>query len=453
MNEEEKDLKNIFSRFKKRDFAGTEGQAIKNSSYYLTTTLITKIGSLLFTIIVARLLMPELFGLYSLALATIVLFSAFSDLGIGPAFTAYASESLGLKNPKKAKAYFTFLKKYKIYLLLLVSAILILSSYFVANVYYGKPIFFALLVGGIYIPIVGFTSFLTSAFQANNNFKYPMIKEIIYQILRLALVPVGILFLLKTSIEISILLASIILILTFCYFIALIFMKISLKSQVPFIKSPGEKLLDKDKINLRKFILPLTLTALSGVFFGYIDTIMIGHFVLGEFIGYYSAAFGLISSVAVIVGFAAGGLFPIFSRMQGKSLDKIFKKTKNITLPIAILAAVVSFALSKFIIVLIYGPAYEPATLLFKLFSLIIIITPLTMIYDTYFISRKRTAIIAKLLIATTVINIILNYVLITAGLKFGMLEAVMGACIATIISRFLYMGGLMIFRKNGKKK
>ncbi len=49
---------------------------------------------MLFTIVVARMLLPELFGLYSLALVTIVLFASFSDLGISSALITYGAKAL-----------------------------------------------------------------------------------------------------------------------------------------------------------------------------------------------------------------------------------------------------------------------------------------------------------------------------------------------------------------------
>ncbi|MCG2686816.1 oligosaccharide flippase family protein, partial [Candidatus Parcubacteria bacterium] len=81
-NETQSTFKNIFQRFKKRDFSGNTGQAMKNSSFQLAQNLIIKISSFLFTIVVARLLMPELMGLYTLALSTIIMFSILSDFGI-----------------------------------------------------------------------------------------------------------------------------------------------------------------------------------------------------------------------------------------------------------------------------------------------------------------------------------------------------------------------------------
>src|SRR3989339_886938 len=107
IKEEEKDFLNIFQRLKKRDFSGNTGQAIKNSTYQIATSLVYKISSIIFTIVVARLLMPELYGLYGLALSTIVLFMAFSDFGIGTALLTFIAKNIDI-DKKKAKGYYNF---------------------------------------------------------------------------------------------------------------------------------------------------------------------------------------------------------------------------------------------------------------------------------------------------------------------------------------------------------
>jgi len=172
------DIKNIFNRFKKRDFSGDTGQAIKNSSYQFVQNLIFKIGSLAFTIVVARMLLPELMGLYNLALATIILFVSFSDLGVSSALITFGAKYLGKKDFSKTKAYAKKLFKWKIYLVLISSSVLLISSYFIAEIYYAKPIFYALLVGGLYLPIVSLLGFVEQMFKTTENFKIPLIKEI-----------------------------------------------------------------------------------------------------------------------------------------------------------------------------------------------------------------------------------------------------------------------------------
>ena len=453
LEREESDLKGIFNRFKKRDFKGTEGQAIKNSSFQLATTLIAKAGSLIFTIIIARMLLPELFGLYTLALSTIILFASFSDFGLGSALVNFISKSLVEKSFPKAKTYFIKLLKYKLILVILASLVLLSLAYYVSNVYYNKPIFYALLAGGIYLPVVSLLGFIETAFKANNNFREPFFKEFLFQVLRLIFVPLAIFLFLKGTFSNEAIIAGVIIILAFSYFLTLIFLVIMSKYNLGFLKVKKDRLTNVENKSLKKFILPLTATALSGVFFGYIDTIMLGHFVTGEFIGYYGSTFSLIGAGSVIIGFAGAALFPIFSRLKGQKLEKAFKKTFNFILIISLVSAILSFFLAPIIINIVYGQEYSSSIILLRIFSLLLIVLPLTGIYDSYFMSQERTKIIAILLVGTTIVNIVLNYVFIVFGLKFGMMQAVIGACIATIISRYIYFFGMKFCRQRSQFK
>jgi len=447
LKEEVREAKGVFWRMRKRDFSGSTGQVVRNSGYSFATIIIAKWGSLLFTIIIARLLMPELFGLYSLSLATIVLFSAFSDLGIGSALIVFVSRALSEKNPKKARAYFDGLLRYKIYLIIVSSLALLASAYFIATFYYNKPIFLALLAGGLYLPVVNIIGYWEGVFRAKNSFRYILMKEIIFQALRISLVPLGIFYLLRTNLEPSLIVAGIILILAFCYLIALIFFRVNLTRSVAFLRRSGRKLTEKDKKVLRKFILPLSVTALSGMFFGYIDTLMLGHYVESSFIGYYGAAFGLIGAAASLIGFLPGAVLPVFSRLRKKNLDIMFVKIRSFLLLISVLAAVFTFYFARYVL-LIYGSNYLPATNLLKIFSVLLVILPLIGLYSSYFVSQERTKPLAVLLIIATALNILLNFVFISYGLRFGMMQAVLGACIATIISRIFYLGGFIFWRK-----
>jgi O-antigen/teichoic acid export membrane protein len=448
LNQEERDVKNIFTRIKNRNFSGNTGQAMKNSGYLITTTLVAKFGSLLFTIILARLLMPELFGLYSLALGTIVFFAGFSDFGIGKTMITFVAKALGMNNKKKAKAYFSRTWRIKILIVSITSLVLLISAYFIANFYYNKPIFYALLVGGIYLPISSFLGFIEGVFRSSNKFQYLLIKEVAYQILRLTIIPLAIFFLLKTTISKDILVSIIIFLLAICMGISLLIFVYYFRKKIPFFKEKRTILSSKEKKNMNRFVWPLALTVLSGTFFGYIDTIMLGHFVESEFIGYYAAAFSLAASAAAIIGFFAGALFPIFARLKGKALERSFRKTRTISLLISFSTAIVTFFVAKYAILIAYGNEYLPAVPILKMFSLFVLIGPIIGVYDAYFTSQERTKVIAILLIITTIINIGLNWTFITYGLRFGMFEALIGATLATLISRGVYLFSLGIYKK-----
>lgn len=446
IKEEAKEIRGLLGRLKRRDFSGNTGQAVKNSSYSLATLLIAKGGSLLFTIILARILMPELFGLYSLALSTIILFMTFSDLGIGSAMIVFISKSIGKRKDSEAKGYFNLLLKWKGFLTLGIAIALVISSKFLAENYYQKPIFLALLAGFFYVLVSQALGLLNTAFQAANLFKPILYKEIIFQTTRIILVPLTILILLKSSS--NILLFSIIIALSISYIFPYIYLFISRK-KIPFFSKEEKKILPKQRKKLIQFILPLSAVALSGFLFGYIDMIMLGKFVSGGFIGYYSAALNIIHSLLAVLAFSSIAFFPIFGRLSKERLERGFRKSRKMVLFLSIFSFIVVFLLASPIIKIIYGSTYSPAINLFRILSLLVLSYPLNSLYQTYYISQMKSTIVSKLLIFSTILNIVLTYILITALAPQGGYYSTIGAASASVISRYTYLALLILCRKN----
>lgn len=435
LGQETKEVGDILGRFKKRDFSGNTGQAVKNSTFQFSTTLVSKVGSLIFTIVVARILLPELFGLYSLALSTILVFSAFSDLGISNTLIKFISSS---KNNSKSKAYFSYLMKVKLILMSSAIVALFVSSYFIAYSYYNKPIFLALAVGALYILFSGFAGIFDGVFQSQNNFKKTFFKEIIFQSLRLTLVPLIILFTIRTF-QTEVMLSSIFLVLSFAFLIALLFISISARKQIPFLKLKTNELDKKEKGMLNKFIVALSALTLSNVLFGYIDMIILGRFVEAEFIGYYRAAFSLIASAIPLITFSSA-LFPLFSRLKGKRLERGLKKSVRITFLIAVPSFILTFILSPLVVRIIFGPQYVLSSNILRLFSVLILFLPLISIYSSYLVSQNKPKRVTISLLASAILNIILNITFVFLLLPYGQLQAVYGVATATIISNIFYL-------------
>lgn len=421
----------IFKRIKNRDFSGNTGLAVKNSMFSFIGALVLKLGSLAFTIILARMLMPELFGLYSLTLSTIVFMTTFCDLGIGTVLVSYVSRELA-KKKNNARAYVDYLFKIKFNLTLILAFILLFSSYFLAKYYYNKPLFLALAVGSLYILVLSFQAFYSGLFQAVNKFQYNIYKEIIFQVSRLILIPTAIILTIKHSTEI--LLFAIILTLTLCYFISALYMFFT-RPKFNFTKN----LDNKEKRMVWKFILPLTTTAISGIFFGYIDMIMLGRFVESEFIGYYSAALALIGSVGSLIGFS-GAVFPIFSRLGGARLKRGLSRVLLFSMPLSLAASLGAIFLSKYIILLVYGADYSPSINILRLLSILLLIDPLIAIYSNYHISKFDQKFVAKTLIFATLLNITLNYLFIQYALQFSHYATVFAVSFAILISRLTFL-------------
>jgi len=441
-------IKDIFRRIKKRDFSGNTGIVIKNSIFQFSTTAVAKFGSLLFTIILARMLMPELFGLYSLALSTILIFSTFSELGIGETLIRFISKEFG-KNKKKlkVKSYAIYLGKIKLFFIFISMLILIISANLISNVYYQKPLFLALIAGSLYILFIGTTGFLQSILIASNYFRGIFYKEIIFQVVRLIIIPLLILLSLKQLLSSESILFFIILGLSFSYFISSIFLLILSKNKFKYLTEKEEKISSSEKKKVNKFIIPLSATVITTIFFGSIDMIMLGRFVLSEFIGYYRAAFTLVAAIAPLISFSAV-LLPIFSKLKSHQLERGFKKSLLMTLCFSLVSFLFVFLFSSFIINFIYGDEYGFSINLLRFFSLLLISIPINAIYISYFTAKGKPIIITKLLIISVVMNIFLNFLAIFLLIDYGNLVVVYGVTGATIISNWFYTLGLIISKK-----
>ncbi len=358
-------------------------------------------------------------------------------MGIGSALIRYISRNE--EDPKKTGAFVIYIRNLKIKLTLLASLVLVLSSYFLARYYYQKPIFYALLAGALYLVCTSFMGFVVGLFQVRNNFKYPFYKEIFFQTIRSVLIPIAILFFISSSIEI--LLGTIFFFLGICFLLSILFLFPKIK------KYPNSNLDKSEKKEVLRFILPLSATALSGLFFGSIDIIMLGRFVESSYLAYYQAAFALLGSVGALIPFSTA-FFPLFSRLKEIKLKLALKKSIFFTVSLALLAIAFTFVLAPFIVRLIYGVDYSPAVLILRVLSVLLVIDSLNAIFSSFLITQSKNIVLAKILIFVTILNIILNFFLIRYLLQFSMLQATIGAAIATIISRLVL---LVLLIKNKK--
>jgi O-antigen/teichoic acid export membrane protein len=448
---EENDFKNIFNRFKKRDFSGNTGIAIKNSTYQIGTVLVGKFLALLFTAILARVLMPELFGLYSLILATVFIFISFTDLGIDSAVIKFISYELGKKNKLNAKAYLNYLLGLKILLLITVSVIFILVSKYLAIDYYQKPIFTAFLIGPIIIVSTGLITFFESALRAANNFKPILFKEGFFQIARFVFVFSIFFLLIKPSFSKEITLFWVILGVSMAYILTLAFIFIFSRKTLSFKGVSLSKLSKKQKKQVIKFILPLSIVTLSAVIYAYVDIFILGRFVEASFIGFYTGAVSIIGSLAALVSFSVV-MLPIFSRLRGKRLEQAFNKSLRIISIVSFAIFLGVFIFAPLIVNIILGKDYASSVIILRVLSLLMISNPLNAIYTSYFVSKGKTKFLARLFLSSTFINILLNLILITQFLKYGQLQAVIGASIATLVSKFLPLF-IIIYKKIKDKK
>lgn len=439
--------KEFFRRVINRDFSGNDGLAVKNYSYQLSTNLVSKIGGLVYTVIIARMLMPELFGLYSLALSTIFIFMAFSDLGVGDTALRFISRELSKENYVKAKSYFNYLFRFKIYITVFASFLLLVSAKFISENYYHKPIFLALVAGCLYVIFTSFGSFLYSIAQASNKFRGVFYKEILFQVTRIILVPMIILLSLKAIVDADRVLFNVVLGLSFASFITLIFLAIYLRNEVKYLTGKSGNLPKTEKNRIKGFILAISIISLCGIISIYTDVFILGGFVSSELIGNYTAAFSLIGAAIPLIGFSVA-VAPILNRLKGKKLDVFFRKIFTISLVLSLAGFVVVFVFADYIMNIIFGEEYLYAANILRILSFLFFSAPLAQLYATYFTAIGKPFLITRLLVAFTIINIALNLIVVSYLAGRSEILATYGAAVATVVSGGIYMILLFIRTK-----
>ncbi len=445
-------FKSVLKKIRKKDFQGKTGLAIENSFFQFSSGLITKITTLLFTIILARLLVPEVFGLYSLVLSTLLIFVSLSDFGVNQTAIRFVSRSLALEHLKNAKEYLVYFSKIKLFLTAFSVIVLFAIAKYLADNYYGKPIFLALLVGTFFLIFRQGSYFLQTILQAKNYFRGVFLSELVFQIARIVIVPLSTIFALKYSLSYGVLAAVIIFGISFSYLLSIIVALKFINKKCGFIKENAGTLNKKLKAKARHFILLMSITVFSGTFFANIDKFMLGHFVASQFIGYFDAASSLVAAAIALVPFSVV-LLPLFSGMEEERLSRAFNKVLSITLLISFFASLLIALFAPNIISLVYGAQYAPAANILRLLSLTLIIGPATALFHSYFIARGTPQVMTKILFFTTPLNVGLNYIFIKQFIVSGEINAVFGVVVATLITKFIYFVLLAFSKKFRRKK
>lgn len=440
------DIKKLFNIVKGKDEKSMTRKAIVNSGYIFTTNAISRLGGLIFTILLARLLLPELFGIYNIVLSILLTIATVTDFGIYSALSRYLSNSLskGKKGEKEARARVRFLFNLKIFWSFIISLILYLSADLISNVLFNKPeLILPLQIGALYLFILAIQSFFATIFLPLNKVKYNLFSELIFQGSRVFL------FFIFVSLYKSV--SSVFWILTAAYAISLIFyfIVISIKNKKLFF---GE-LIKIDKKKIIVFMGWATILSMSLVLFSAVNPIILGAFIENRYIGYYSTIVSIVGTVTAFVLFSSVFL-PIFTEISGERLDRGFKKTIKYALAIAIPAAIGLMFVITPVIRIIYGAEYSPfgyqipLLITSVLLSMLIIESVFSGMYNSLFMAKEKVKWPAIFFVIFTIAHIILSIISIQFILSKGQEWALVAIAGSTFILRYVNLGILGILAK-----
>ena len=398
-------------------------------------------GSLVFIIILARFLLPDIFGLYSLVMSIALIFMTFADLGISQTLIRYFS--LNLNNKKKATSYFQYIFKLKVLVSLIVSFALLISAYPIAFWLYKKPeLFLPLILASVFILTSLFVHFFSSFFYAIKKVRYIGMQETIFQTLRIIMVVLIFSFIASLYYIFGIFLG---LILT--NLIMLLFLFFVLRKLTPFVFEKTEE--KPDKIKVLKFLGYTTIGTISGVLDTNTDIIMLGFFVSFAFLGYYKIASSLIFGLAGLFSYLGSVLLPFFTSLKGRKLETAFNNCMRIILVFSIPTVFGTLALGKYFIRVLYKHShFLLAVPSFYILSFMLLTYIPVMILASLFYSKGKPKYVTKVVVLSLILNIILNYIFISFSIKISESLAISGAAAATVIAKFFAFFYLTILTK-----
>ncbi|MDI6811593.1 MAG: oligosaccharide flippase family protein, partial [archaeon] len=237
-------------------------KVLKNSAYNSSGVLIGNIAGIILTIILARLLHPELFGIYHLALAVGFLLLTFTDLGINGTLIRYVADALGRNDETLARSYFMYLGKIKLLLSILISILIFLFAKPLAIHVFHKPsLFLPLEIIAVFIFLYALLGFINSAFNAFQEFKYNTIRSSIYESLRIVLIPLFVLL----GFSVGGALAGFCLSISGAFLVLFYFL---VKKHAFLLKGEVKRI---ERKRILKFLSFLTIGSISGVVFAYVD--------------------------------------------------------------------------------------------------------------------------------------------------------------------------------------
>lgn len=194
-----------------------------------------------------------------------------------------------------------------------------------------------------------------------------------------------------------------------------------------------------------KEIFPFFLTLTSSLFLVISDSLMIKWIFNAEAVGIYKATIRLVDICNLPTLLFLQSITPVISNFVfKKNLKLLTKKAIAVIFLYGLPTVIGSIYLGKNLLLNLYGEHYLSGALTFKIYSLNFCITPLLLLMNTLLLMHKQYKISMIISICCTILNIVLNVVLIPKYWIFG------AAC-ATVFSSLLdlCLSTLFFHKKN----
>ncbi|MBI5732227.1 MAG: flippase [Candidatus Magasanikbacteria bacterium] len=384
---------------------------IAKNTFYLTLASVgQKLFSFIYFSILARAIGVEKIGLYVTALSFSTLFSVAADLGLTQVLIRE-----GAKDKEKIGQLLGSTLILKLGLAVLAYAALNAVANLKPN-----PATNLIFISGVLMVLDSFTLSFYGALRALQNLRFEAAGIIVGQILIIA---GGLLALLFKPTVSWFLLALGVGSLFNLLWSASAALKKGIKPSFIF-----------DKILIKRFAIMAAPFALAGIFtkiYSYIDSVLLSYLMGAKEVGYYSIPNKVAFAFQFIPMAFAAALYPAMSNFFASDktrLKIIFEKGFFYLALLAVPLSLGAFVIADLFVVKVYGAAYAPSVLPFKIIVLSVIFAFLDFPIGSLLNACRRQTAQTAAMGATMVLNILLNLFLIP---RLG----VTGAAIAAALS------------------
>ena len=389
----------------------------KNMSWLLISQIIAGICGFIWTILIARYLGVNDYGVLGFAISLTAILAITVDFGIGTQVVRHIATDYN-SAPKYLGNVFPLKSLFSIGTMFLTLIILILLKSNEITII----ITLLFMIEGI---IKSFIGLLNGSFQAFEEGKYQGIGNILLNLILLVFILIAIYTDLGIyGITISYLLANLIALIYLYY----AFNKNVTKPKFEFDKSFCKKILI--------YSLPFAATSILYTIYYSIDVVMLNQLVGNYATGIYNATYKLISILTLLYSVYGAVVYPVMSKMfknDKKLLIITFEKSIKYLLLIIMPFAIAIMIYSTDIVHLIYGNEYDAASSALSILIWTISLLFVNGVCNNLLNASYKEVTITKIYAIAAVFNVVLNLILIPY-------YSYNGAATATVLSDLLIM-------------
>jgi O-antigen/teichoic acid export membrane protein len=189
---------------------------------------------------------------------------------------------------------------------------------------------------------------------------------------------------------------------------------------------------------------PLIFSGVAISIQAYIDQVMLGEMVGDTEVGQYSAALRIISVFGFVPMIIQSSAAPAITEAKNIDEELYYDRLLNLYRLMVIMFIVVSvpiFFLGKYIIIKLYGSQYEAAGILLSLFALRLFFTNFGVAKNLFITNENLFRYSLFTAVIGSIINIVLNYLLIPKYASIGAIWAMIASFFVTIFFVDVFFG------------